>query len=76
MLAQLDPSKNSTEVYVEPEIGTEPIIGPVRPKALNENVFDAKLNAKATVDMIITVAGEMYGQRDLLEFRGQWEDVA
>ena len=31
-------------------------------------------NTKATVDMIITVAGEMYGQRDLLEFRGAWEE--
>jgi hypothetical protein len=24
------------------------------------------------LDMIITVAGEMYGQRDLLEFREVW----
>ncbi|KAE9372454.1 hypothetical protein N431DRAFT_457167 [Stipitochalara longipes BDJ] len=31
-------------------------------------------NTKATVDMIITVAGEIYGQRDLLEFRGAWEE--
>jgi hypothetical protein len=31
-------------------------------------------NTKATVDMIITVAGELYGQRDLLEFRGAWEE--
>lgn len=31
------------------------------------------LNAKATVDMIITVAGEIYGQRDLLEFRETWD---
>lgn len=29
-------------------------------------------NAKITVDMIITVAGEAYGQRDLLEFREEW----
>lgn len=32
----------------------------------------AKENAKITVDMIITVAGEAYGQRDLLEFREEW----
>ena len=32
-------------------------------------------NTKATVDMIITVAGEMYGQRDLLEFRQTWEAI-
>ncbi|PMD14447.1 hypothetical protein NA56DRAFT_694090 [Hyaloscypha hepaticicola] len=31
-------------------------------------------NTKATVDMIITIAGEIYGQRDLLEFRGTWDD--
>lgn len=31
------------------------------------------LNAKATVDMIITVGGEIYGQRDLLEFRETWD---
>jgi hypothetical protein len=31
-------------------------------------------NTKATVDMIVTVAGEIYGQRDLLEFRGAWEE--
>ncbi|KAG0650136.1 hypothetical protein D0Z07_3400 [Hyphodiscus hymeniophilus] len=35
----------------------------------------ARWNTKATVDMIITVAGEMYGQRDLLEFRQSWGDV-
>jgi hypothetical protein len=32
----------------------------------------ARWNTKATVDMIITVAGEIYGQRDLLEFRQTW----
>jgi hypothetical protein len=34
----------------------------------------AQWNTMATVDMILTVAGETYGQRDLLEFRGAWED--
>jgi hypothetical protein len=34
-----------------------------------------RCNTKATVDMIITVAGEMYGQRDLLEFRQVWGDI-
>jgi hypothetical protein len=32
-------------------------------------------NTRATVDMIITVAGEIYGQRDLLEFRTVWEET-
>lgn len=35
-----------------------------------------KWNTKATVDMILTVAGEVYGQRDLLEFRGTWDQVS
>ncbi|KAI1352714.1 hypothetical protein F5Y01DRAFT_279366 [Xylaria sp. FL0043] len=29
----------------------------------------AKINERATLNMILTVAGEFYGQRDLLEFR-------
>lgn len=29
----------------------------------------AKANVRATLNMILTVAGEFYGQRDLLEFR-------
>jgi hypothetical protein len=35
-------------------------------------VFDetrARINMRATLNMILTVAGEFYGQRDLLEFR-------
>jgi hypothetical protein len=32
----------------------------------------AKWNTRATVNMIITVAGELYGQRDLLELREVW----
>jgi len=32
----------------------------------------SKWNTLATVDIIITIAGEVYGQRDLLEFRGAW----
>ncbi|KAF7877271.1 hypothetical protein EAF04_000954 [Stromatinia cepivora] len=32
----------------------------------------ANWNTRATIDMIITIAGEMYGQRDLLEFREVW----
>ncbi|KAJ9665924.1 hypothetical protein H2201_004048 [Coniosporium apollinis] len=29
-------------------------------------------NTEATLDMIITIAGELYGQKDLLEFRDVW----
>ncbi|SPQ19065.1 d7e2c077-36d8-4dd7-935c-52588288f31a [Thermothielavioides terrestris] len=39
----------------------------------NNTVFDdaarAQANVHATLNMILTVAGELYGQRDLLEFR-------
>lgn len=35
----------------------------------------SKWNTRATVDMIITVAGEVYGQRDLLEFRAAWDQI-
>jgi hypothetical protein len=35
--------------------------------------IDEIQNTRATIDMILTIAGEMYGQRDLLEFREVWE---
>ncbi|KAI0385140.1 hypothetical protein F5Y04DRAFT_277206 [Hypomontagnella monticulosa] len=34
-----------------------------------EQLHRAKVNERATLNMILTVAGEFYGQRDLLEFR-------
>ena len=34
-----------------------------------ETKYHAKMNSRATIDMILTVVGEVYGQRDLLEFR-------
>jgi hypothetical protein len=33
------------------------------------------MNTKATLDMIITIVGEVYGQRDLLEGRIDWLDL-
>ena len=41
-------------------------------KGEEDDVFDeanARVNMRATLNMILTVAGEFYGQRDLLEFR-------
>lgn len=35
----------------------------------------ARMNARATLNMILTVAGEFYGQRDLLEFRDPFHGV-
>lgn len=43
----------------------EPLDDPVR----------ARMNARATLNMILTVAGEFYGQRDLLEFRDPFHGV-
>ena len=31
-------------------------------------------NTRATLDMIISVVGECYGQRDLLQFREEWDN--
>lgn len=70
-----DVEHQSTPDGLDFEPVQEPIIGPMQPHSYEkapEPVFDAKINTKATVDMILTIAGEIYGQRDLLEFRGQW----
>ncbi|EGD84758.1 hypothetical protein H112_08470 [Trichophyton rubrum D6] len=34
-----------------------------------------KYNARAMLDMILTIVGEFYGQRDLLELRDIWDEV-
>lgn len=41
-------------------------------QAEEEAEEDLLSNTKATVDMIVTIVGEVYGQRDLLEFREAW----
>lgn len=38
-----------------------------------EEGAEAKLNTFATLDMIIVVIGQVFGQRDLLEFRQAWD---
>ncbi|KAH6665474.1 hypothetical protein B0J14DRAFT_620811 [Halenospora varia] len=63
MLAQLSSSQEE-DMLVAKELATA--------KANKEM---ARWNTKATVDMIITIAGEIYGQRDLLEFRAAWDNV-
>lgn len=45
--------------------GDEPAFDPVR----------ARMNMRATLNMILTVAGEFYGQRDLLEFRDPFDGL-
>ncbi|KAF8859927.1 hypothetical protein BDZ45DRAFT_649306 [Acephala macrosclerotiorum] len=62
MLGRLSSPQSS--VKVEPEASTPKPRPP-----------PSKLNTRATVDMILTVAGEIYGQRDLLEFRSEWAHI-
>lgn len=74
-----------------PNAALEPEVGPSKGKEPAEEAESAEdtvptkeelakkeaatWNTKATLDMIITIAGEMYGQRDLLEFRSVWADA-
>lgn len=55
------------EVNIEPEETLGTINGAEDTK---EDILN---NTRATVDMIITIVGELYGQRDLLEYREVWE---
>ncbi|RYP07209.1 hypothetical protein DL764_002655 [Monosporascus ibericus] len=54
LLAQLETAEESPE--------------PV-PTQAEKDAMRAQINLRATLNMILTVAGEFYGQRDLLEFR-------
>lgn len=47
-------------------------------KDTGEKSFDpvrSRMNMRATLNMILTVAGEFYGQRDLLEFRDPFHGI-
>lgn len=55
-LAALDDYESGSKTADQAE---EPAFDPAR----------ARMNMRATLNMILTVAGEFYGQRDLLEFR-------
>ncbi|WEW60562.1 hypothetical protein PRK78_006049 [Emydomyces testavorans] len=39
-----------------------------------EEVSELRRQTRAMLDMIISIVGEFYGQRDLLEFRDLWEE--
>ncbi|KAL2884235.1 hypothetical protein SGCOL_000174 [Colletotrichum sp. CLE4] len=73
LLAQID-----TAAAVEDAPSEAPSEEPIAEEAIpdgegdGEDVADqlrARMNMRATLNMILTVAGEFYGQRDLLEFR-------
>ncbi|RFU27168.1 hypothetical protein B7463_g9167, partial [Scytalidium lignicola] len=55
------------------EVEKRPSIPEAQGSILPDPQAAARQNTHATVDMILTVAGELYGQRDLLEFREIWE---
>lgn len=52
---------------LEDELNQEPQV-----RDADQEIKSSKWNTMATVDMILTVVGEMYGQLDLLEFRSAW----
>ncbi|PQE05992.1 v-snare protein [Rutstroemia sp. NJR-2017a BBW] len=75
ILASISANANtSAEVPTEAEAETEREAQPLSSaKTVSlETAKAAKWNTRATINMIITVAGELYGQRDLLELREVW----
>ncbi|KAI0125058.1 hypothetical protein BJ170DRAFT_585106 [Xylariales sp. AK1849] len=79
LLARLDgPNKGQADTL---EDATEALPSPKssadgKSSAEEENeATRALINVRATLNMIITVAGEFYGQRDLLEFRNPFGNI-
>jgi hypothetical protein len=64
ILANLHSETLEHEVNLEPEEAVS--------QDTAEKTRTSRSNTRATIDMILTVVGEMYGQRDLLEFRPAW----
>jgi len=63
------------QALVDPIQNHEPIRGKMADGRTGaSDLFSPNANTLATLDMIITVAGEFYGQRDLLESRLMWEE--
>ncbi|KAL7621486.1 hypothetical protein AAE478_008809 [Parahypoxylon ruwenzoriense] len=78
LLAQLgsteDTSKNADAASAFPEQQQERTTTPLatdeeEAQKERERLQRTKINERATLNMILTVAGEFFGQRDLLEFR-------
>ncbi|KLU82976.1 hypothetical protein MAPG_02043 [Magnaporthiopsis poae ATCC 64411] len=65
LLCQLDEDEDEDEAPVN----LEPELGPSPDELEEARLLRARMNMRATLNMILTVAGEFYGQRDLLEFR-------
>ncbi|KAK5686733.1 hypothetical protein LTR17_026887 [Elasticomyces elasticus] len=62
-----EPDTKSLNAEVEEGVETSPQLDPI------ETDSPAAHNTAVTLDMIITIIGEVFGQRDLLEFRRPWE---
>ncbi|KAM0316099.1 hypothetical protein ACHAO8_003339 [Botrytis cinerea] len=56
----------------QPPEAEEPTNSTTEASALTAAQEPFDWNTRATIDMIITISGEVYGQRDLLEFREVW----
>ncbi|KAI6425351.1 hypothetical protein MCOR24_003138 [Pyricularia oryzae] len=54
---------------LEPPVNIEPEIEPSEHDDWEAAKLRSRMNMRMTLNMILTVAGEFYGQRDLLEFR-------
>jgi hypothetical protein len=62
--------------------GLQPDVTPKKPTPVSEStqaksqtiipLTEGDWNTKATIDMILTIVAECYGQRDLLKFRAAW----
>lgn len=74
--AEASPSQGGADGETGDDEGTEKAVEAAEPEEgevdneEDEEVPDA--NTKTTLDMIITITGELYGQKDLLEFRDVW----
>ncbi|KAF2741347.1 hypothetical protein EJ04DRAFT_507171 [Polyplosphaeria fusca] len=55
---------------------TESVVRETRVEVFPDNTRtdDVDWNSRVTVDMIITIAAECYGQKDLLRFRSSWSE--
>jgi hypothetical protein len=59
------------------ETGThnEPLASSAPEQHDEADLMADKFNMRTTVNMILTVAGEFYGQRDLLQFRAPFAEL-
>ncbi|EMC97879.1 hypothetical protein BAUCODRAFT_406566 [Baudoinia panamericana UAMH 10762] len=64
---------NPAEVSLEDEEDDATNGTPTTPSNTAIGIPAKRQNTLATLDMIITVVGDVFGQRDLLEFRQKWE---